>query len=637
MIRLRDATVLAYTKLRVHKVRTGITVGVAGILFGILFGGVFIAQGIFESVDRFNEEGLASRSIIALTKYDSGYFDIYEKRTDDAFVAEVKQAHADRVAQKTAAAKKYGIEYDPRVEDFSPIEVNKESGKERIGEHAFGSALVEEVSLKQLIASREVFDVATFLERYKSARVIEGTHIVQTHAGTISVMKDGKEGIVQDRQEDMRQQSGRDEEMPAIQVLNESITTPFIVEDAPSVAEGELPGIVSFSYAEKLLGLKSLAKDSTSEQKMARLQEVRQRIGEVTASFCYRNIASQGLLNQAVAQRDEIERGKTNRDYREPSLVYALPAEESCGAVTIAKDTRTAEEKRLDSNLEAYQREIGDHPGNPEQHKITLRAIGLSGDAFGSGMSGSAGELVTSLLGSWLYYGPVWTIPADRLAKAPEALRPPAVFEKATSGSAMTTVDAFAQNTYLIEFSDLSEARALLTMTDSTAEDIFVSPFGSGMLIVDQARQWFSTALMWALTIVGGVALVILASLIGRMVSDGRRESAVFRAIGAKRIDIGSIYGIYALLLSLRVALFSLILGLVISLAIEVWLAADATLGARLAYAAADTTASLHFIGINSWYVLMILAAIVAAGLVASIVPILLGARRNPITDMRDE
>ena len=36
MIRLIDAMTLAYTKLRTHKIRTGLTVGVAGILFGLI-------------------------------------------------------------------------------------------------------------------------------------------------------------------------------------------------------------------------------------------------------------------------------------------------------------------------------------------------------------------------------------------------------------------------------------------------------------------------------------------------------------------------------------------------------------------------------------------------------------------------
>ena len=47
MIRLIDAMTLAYTKLRTHKIRTGLTIGVAGILFGLILAVIMVAQGVF--------------------------------------------------------------------------------------------------------------------------------------------------------------------------------------------------------------------------------------------------------------------------------------------------------------------------------------------------------------------------------------------------------------------------------------------------------------------------------------------------------------------------------------------------------------------------------------------------------------
>jgi predicted lysophospholipase L1 biosynthesis ABC-type transport system permease subunit len=239
-----------------------------------------------------------------------------------------------------------------------------------------------------------------------------------------------------------------------------------------------------------------------------------------------------------------------------------------------------------------------------------------------------------SLLGSWLYYGPTWSIPADALAAVPEDVRPAELFSPVEAGQAADR--AWDSDSYIVEFADKNEARAALQRNDP-ASATMVTPYGSGTLVVDQFRQWFLVALLWALAIVGGVAMIIMAGLIGRMVSDGRRESAVFRAIGARRVDIASIYGVYALLLSVRVALFALLGGLALALGIELWLSSDATLSARLAYAAIDTNKEFHFIGIGSWYVPAMLGVIVLTGLIASIAPILLGVRRNPINDMRDD
>jgi len=82
---------------------------------------------------------------------------------------------------------------------------------------------------------------------------------------------------------------------------------------------------------------------------------------------------------------------------------------------------------------------------------------------------------------------------------------------------------------------------------------------------------------------------------------------------------------------------FAAVLALVLALTVELLFWHDATLGARFAYAASDTTREFHLFSLNSPYLLAIGGVIITAGLVASIIPILLGARRSPIKDMRDD
>jgi hypothetical protein len=115
MIRLRDASVLAYTKLRLHRIRTGITVGIAGLLFGLLLVIVLVSQGVFNSLDSFGNTGLNSRYIVALSPSWGVMFEPHEHVTDKKFVAEVEKEHAAQVARKTAAAKKYSVPYDAKT------------------------------------------------------------------------------------------------------------------------------------------------------------------------------------------------------------------------------------------------------------------------------------------------------------------------------------------------------------------------------------------------------------------------------------------------------------------------------------------------------------------------------------------
>ena len=129
MIRLIDAMTLAYTKLRTHKIRTGLTVGVAGILFGLILAVIIVAQGVFDSVERFSQEGLGNRMILLVSKMDMKSFKASGNMDDPEFIAEVEQYHTEYVAKKTALAKKYNISYDPKPRILHRLKSTKTPSK----------------------------------------------------------------------------------------------------------------------------------------------------------------------------------------------------------------------------------------------------------------------------------------------------------------------------------------------------------------------------------------------------------------------------------------------------------------------------------------------------------------------------
>lgn len=643
MIRFVDSVILAHTKLRTHKVRTGLTLGVAGILFGLILAVILVVQGAFDSVAWFDKEGLADRSVVNISKWNNTWYSPYEHASDEDFVAEVKEVHAAYVAKKTAAAKKFNIPYDPTREDPLPIEIDTETGQEKVSEDDIGSPVVSEIVTRRTEAAYKPINITEVLAPYSSARILPGNGVVGvTASGEMSQMIDGKEeALIPEKDRKPKRQDAQNQ--VSVSVLNDAITDPFMVTQDFDYSKGEIPGVVSYHYAEKLLGLETLPTKSSNTEKLERLREVRSRVNEITASFCYRNAVSQQRLSEALSQQKDAEKNKNNKDWTAPNVQYQLPADDSCGSVEVAKDTRTTAEKRQDDTYTSYLKEIEEYPGEPVQYKIVMRAVGLSGDTPYSAEGGgqwNAGQLVLGLLGSWLGYDDNWAIPAGMLARVPENLRPAELFPDVSADQSQDNLGngRLQIDSYMVEFTDKEEARDLFGRhKDARVGDIGVMPFGSAALMVDDIKQWFGVGLFWAIAVVGGVAFIILAGLIGRMVSDGRRESAVFRAIGARRIDIGRIYSMYTLLLAVRVVLFATVLAFVMALAVDLWLSADATTAARLAYAAVDTTKEFHFVGVWTWYVPIILGAIVVVSLLASIIPILLGARRNPITDMRND
>lgn len=634
MIRLFDASVLAYTKLRVHRIRTGIAVAVAALLFGLIGGAIIVAQGIFTSVNNFSDEGLNNRTVLAVTRSGGGPgFNEYDKRTDANFVKEVEVAHKAIVEKKKAAAKKYAVAYDSTLQDPSPITIDPATKQKVISDNGLSSEAVQQVAQAKRAAEYKPFAITDFTKKYSSAHTIQKTFAVAPAEGNFTYMKDGTEPLFTNERERMEQQYSQD--TPHMSILDGSLSKPFVVPGKFDASKGEIPAIIPLTAAEKALGLKALDAKASMGDRLDRLAFVRNNINKATVSFCYRNPASDALLTKALAQANEIKTNANDKNYVKPKLVYSLPSKTDCGEVAIASDTRSASEKKQDENQMLYDKEVGAYLGEPVQKKIIVRGVGVSGD-YPDMQAWSLSSLIQSLFGSSL--GTDWSVPADLLAQLPAESRPDYLFNVDPNSAAKSGKGfGYTYESYLVEFTDKDQARKALAEGRAGQNQIFAMPFGSSTLFVDEAKTMFTEVLKWALLIIGGIAIIILASIIGRTVAEGRRESAIFRAIGASRGDISAVYGMYVLFLAIQVVIFSAVFACVAAGVVQMLYGADATLGARLAYAASDTTREFYLFNLGSSYLLWIAGAIFAASVIASILPILLGARRNPIKDMRNE
>lgn len=635
-----DAYVIARTKLQSHKIRTSITIIIAGLLFGLIIAAITITQGALKSIDNYSEVGLNNRIIIGLTYSPQvSSFNEYDHMGDPDFVNEVESVYKTEITTRQAIAKKYSVQYDPSVSDPSPIGIDTLTKQKVITNDGILSPAAQKVTNDRREANGKKFSITDYLKTYKSASLRGTFNTLQPNNGSVMYMKNGQENqqVSSNRVEDSMIGSGSG---VSLALLDGTISSPFITSKHFDTSKGEVPVILPVSDAEKLLKLTPLAKDASALDHRERLSYLRSHIGDATASFCYRNDASRTLLGQAVAQQDELKKASTsNSPYIQPVVIYNTPDTTNCSAVTIKSDGRTAQEKQEDENRKLFEKEAGISQGEPVEYKITIRGVGVSGDSSSGSSTLSVSMLINSLLNSSLGYN-TWSVPADMLYSLPENYRPESVFGNATDNLSKLTEPTTAYQSYLVEFKDKKEARALLERTGAYSGsfgDVSAYQFGSGTLFIDEARTWVERALFWVLIAVSSIAIVTLWGVIGRTIADSRKESAVFRAIGATKIDIANIYGIYALLLSLRILLFALILGLSIAYITDLLLSDTATLGAQLAYAAVDTNIQFHLFTLYSVYTLLVGGLIVVATLIASGIPILLGSRRNPIEDMRDD
>ncbi len=637
MMNLFDALVLARTKLRNHRIRTSITVAVAGMLFGLIVALVMIIQGIFTSVDGYSNSGLNNRTLLTVAYLpQASSFDEYSHLDDPDFVREVEAAYKADIAKKQAAAKRYSVEYSPAMSDPSPIGTDPATKQKIITNEGASSKVVQQIAQQRRQKLDKKFSITDYLKPYKSV-TLRSYQPVMPQDGLLLAMDDSREGRQPEKDQPYQPASTTTPTAPLV-IVDASVTKPFIVSGKFDPSKGEIPVILPYLSAEKLLGLKKLAPNASSQERLDRLHYVRAHVGEATTSFCYRNEASQALLAQATAQQNDSARAVNGGTDMKPTLLYNVPDKSSCAAVTIKSDTRSMTEKQMATNQELFEKAVGTWQGDPQQRKVTVRGVGISGDQDVASATLSAAALANNLLNSSLGYG-TWAIPKDLFDMLPVSARPTEIFSKGKD-SKHSSLSSFLDEAYLVEFGSKAEARALLERTGAFSgaiSDVIAMPYGSGTLFIDEMRTWVERALFWTLVVVGVFAVIILWGIIGRTIADSRRESAVFRAIGATRADITTIYGLYALLLSFRVVIFAAMLGVAIALPVDLVFSESATIGAQLAYAAVDTTTKFHFISLASWYLGAIVGVIVLAGLIASILPIILASRRNPIGDMRED
>lgn len=632
MIRFSDAVVLAATKLRTHKIRTGIITGVSGLLFGLLIGVIILAQGVFDSANRYNEVGLGERYIVSLNEMAQGY-NIFEHLEDPEIIKKVEAARTELVAKKQAAAKKYNIDYEPKTEDPNPVTIDKTNGTKFISFENVSNSAVRLVGEQMSKEKYKPLEVSGMIAKYPSAKII-GKHQMLSPAGDLAYMKEGKEDWTEEKSNQIRPSIGffGDSDVKALHLLPQSIADPFVSVTDFDPNAGELPVIVPYSDAEKLLGLTNLPNTASSEEKRSRMEEVKNRVGEIKLSYCYRNTASLELLNRAKTIKSEIEKNKNNKDYLKPSLIYDVPDPTTCGAVTVNSDRRTAAEKKADENSKLYQQEIGTYTGDPEQYKLALRAVGVSADIDPTASQSSVSGLINMTLASPLGFN-AWNIPLDMLNKVPDSSKPTAVFGQSEKSQA----EQISTAANLVEFANPDEARQFMRSIDPMRGDVFLMPFGSSSLMIEEVKDAFEKIIFWVVVVVGVIAALILSGLVGRTIADSRRETAVFRSIGATRLDISSIYTLYTLIFSFRVAIFALSVGLVSALAINALWSQGATVGADIAFGAIGKNLQFGFISLSSIYIPVVVGVILLVGLVSVILPLMRNVRRNPINDMRDE
>lgn len=643
MIRLTDAYVLARTKLRVHKVRTWVAISVSGALFGLLVTIIIVSSGVFASIRSFSEDGYSSRYLLQTGQTTAELYNWDNESVKPEFISAVETTYTQGIAARVAEAKRLSYTYDPKVDDPSPITVDPVSKKKSIAIEASSHWAVEKV-LDDVAKDRfKPVDITTLTAGFDVKNIYEAQRPVSPTDGAFKLMKDGKEHLAAMTADEQRMQSGGygygANTETSLSVVAQELATPFIISTNFDASKNQVPVIVSYGQAEKALGLEALPQSASPAERMSRLREVREKIGTIESSFCYRNTASQSLVSDAITQKEYIEKYKNTKEYVKPTVIYELPGAETCGEVKVVADTRTAQQKADQAKKDAFDK-VFNGKLDPVQQKIAIKVVGVSPSYESSmAMSGVSGA-VSMLLGSFLSSSG-WAIPDTMLASLPKD----SVVKELITKSSVTPDYMYgyaSPKMHIIELASDTEARAFMEknncITDcDKAGASYTFPYGGSGVTIAEARRILDSVLLWIVIIISIIAAFILAGTIGRTIAEGRRETAIFRAIGARRMDISLTYTIYTLMLAVRIMIFAAIAALVVAVALQVWIGQEVTLGAQYAFGTTDYSKTFSFVSLTSPYLLVVAAAIIGTSLLAMSLPLLRNVRRNPIRDMRDD
>jgi ABC-type antimicrobial peptide transport system permease subunit len=367
------------------------------------------------------------------------------------------------------------------------------------------------------------------------------------------------------------------------------------------------------------------------------LKEVRSNVAGKTFTVCLRNQTSLERQQLAEQQATEIEQNKSKKDYVKPELIYEK-TNNPCEDVVIARDVRSAAVKKEAANLETFEAQFGKQPS--QQRLVTFKIVGVVSDPPEFG-----GFSVKSLIGSLLTsnLGQGWFVPLSAQSNLPEY---------SSLFSNINQINTYEVSTY---FEMASAEDAKVFVKEQTCEfdfmftgdpakycsekgtPFFLSSFGSNSVALSEAKSIFENFFYRAAVVIAVISAIIMMGTIGKVIADSRRETAVFRAIGAKRADIAQIYLMYSVFLGLIVASFSVGIGYVLAQYVDSRYAGSLTVDAIIAYNSTNLDRTFGVIGIDSKEIFALIAVILLSAIVSAILPLFSNLKRNPIKDMRDE
>ncbi len=655
MIGFIDTLTLARTKLRTKRIVLYTSIAVASILFAALIALVTVFTGVEKSATYFIKKAGNDHYLVSVSPYipSDKIFPSQELPMDEIkeIKAFEKQYYKD-IKDKYASL---GLKYDPssEVPALQPAAWKSPSLPEdqRVSVNYSSPVIAALENYKFEEYSKTATNKFNDLKKVGSRYGVSGYYLQQSSLlpgiPNSLLVQNGKEDF-SDTEQELDNFLYTSQRVHAIHNSDYAFTDQkllgrYLLATNASSLKG-IPVVVTaqeaVSYFGKDVGIGEEPK--MPSEKRAWMKTVQERLNGKIYQVCYRNSAEQTILTKIQQDYADMKNNEKTEDYQKPSLLYDYPTT-ACGDIPIKSDARTTAEKQLDEKDKEIQEKLGTYVA-PAHKLLTFQIVGFTDYQQTSDTPADAGDYVKNLLStSSEGMGSVSAdIPLQMYDSLPETLKFNDIREEMRQrGKSTVTDDDFA--TRILEFRSANDARQFLeneacpSISTNCAKQFSADPYGSNYLILDDIGNLFRKVANIAFPSALGLAAIIIWFTISRIMAENRKETAVYRAMGAKRRDVTSIYVTYVLLVALRIAIVSLALGVTAALAINYFYGSTLTDTAVTAFGIIDGAPSFSLFSLNSPLLVAVVLSIFVISLIASVQPLIRNVRRNPIRDMRDE
>lgn len=669
MIRLTDTATLAFAKLRTKRLLMLFSVLASGLLFSLTIASLIVISGIQESFNNFNQQSGGNSFLVyanpiipsSVTRVSNGntYFmgDADSKRAHDEIVEQFNQ-YVDEQRQE---AKELGIDFN--ADSITPPFLLWKNSGARSNTYILNETSPFYQHLRQIrqknfatTATNSISNLTEIAKKFNATAVYDAQKSVLSYQNANLVTNEVENYLELGQLKEFSGSSGingeTDTRNAIISISNEPAIINYLslTNDDQRRLDDHIPIMITPNEAQAMFGKKHDIDimPNDGQDKVDWMVSLRNQISGETFEICHRNSAEMARINEFIRQNSVIERkdadGNIIIDNSEPTIIYKQPAK-ACQLLEITEDRRSEQAKRSDENLIAFQKRKGTHV-EPQVTRLKFQVVGIlpivSDNVTKSSTSQNLQELAQSLF-TTNYNGAI--IPYD-LYQQSEAQKIYGKLIDELSGS-NSILNQAGVKSGIIEFSSVSDTKAFLAQDCPGDEydknrqacdfgfDLY--PTGKNYLLYDTIQHNLSNVIKIAFAIIAVISGLILCLTMARVIVDSRRETAIFRALGAKRSDIIRVYGVYSLLIAGRVIFTAIIFTTIIVTIWQLMFSSSLTTLAKLSWNVFAQDLRFNLFGFNLQWLALVLIAIVLITLTAILPPLIRNVRRNPINDMRDE